>query len=280
MNALKLAVKDAVLRARVSRVRNTVRRAREVQRRLNSPFSIELTRIKSEQPNGSIVDACRGEREMKTDRDLQRDVMAELNWDPSVDADRIDVEAHAGIVTLVGLVNSYAQKCHAQTAAWRVGGVEGVLADLEVVLPDIDRRSDADIARAAQDVLAWNTSIPQRKIKASVKHGWVVLSGSVEWEYQSRAAESALRNLVGIRGLVNLVEIKPRIEPRDVTCQIEAALRRRSRRRAADLSVVVNAGTVTLRGQVGSSSERNAVRLAAWRAPGVRNVVNQTTITA
>jgi osmotically-inducible protein OsmY len=197
-----------------------------------------------------------------------------------VDAARIDVEAHAGIVTLAGLVSSHAQKCHAQTAAWRVGGVEGVIADLEVELPDNDRRSDDDIARAARDLLAWNTSIPSRRVKASVKHGWVLLSGSVEWEYQSRAAEAAVRNLVGIRGLVNLIEIRPGIEPRDVTHQIEAALRRRSFHGAKDVSVVVNGGTVVLRGQLDSSSERNAARLAAWRAPGVRNVVDHTTIAA
>lgn len=217
---------------------------------------------------------------MKTDRELQRDVTAELNWDPSVDANRIDVEVHAGIVTLSGLVNSYAQKCRAQTAAWRVGGVEGVIADLEVELPSSDWRSDGDIAKAAHDMLAWNTSIPPRRVKVAVKHGWLVLSGSVEWEYQSRAAESAMCNLVGIKGLVNLIEIKPKIEPRDVTRQIEAALRRRPFRRAKNISVVVNGGTVTLCGQLDSLSERNAARLAAWRAPGVRNVVDQTTIAA
>lgn len=217
---------------------------------------------------------------MKTDRELQRDVTAELDWDPSVDAARIDVEARAGIVTLAGLVNSYAEKCRVQTAAWRVGGVKGVLADLEVELPEADRHSDEDIVRAARDVLAWNASIPPRKVKVSVKHGWLVLSGRVEWEYQSRAAESAMRNLVGIRGLANLIEIRPAVEPRDVTRQIEAALRRRSRRRAKDVSVMVNGGTVTLCGQLDSASERNAARLAAWRAPGVRSVVDETTIVA
>jgi len=217
---------------------------------------------------------------MKTDKELQRDVTAELNWDPSVDASRIEVEVHAGIVTLTGLVNSYARKCCAQAAAWRVGGVEGVIADLAVELPNSDWRSDKDIARAAHNLLAWNTSVPPRKVKAAVNQGWIVLSGSVEWEYQSRAAESAMRNLMGIKGLVNLIEIKPRLEPRDVTRQIEAALRRRSFRRAKTISVVVNGGTVTLCGQLDSPSERNAARLAAWRAPGVRNVVDQTTIAA
>lgn len=217
---------------------------------------------------------------MKTDRELQRDVTAELNWDPCVDATRIGVEVYAGVVTLAGLVNSYAQKCHAQTAAWRVGGVEGVIADINVELPDGDRRSDGDIAKAARNVLAWNASIPPRRLKVAVERGWLVLSGNVEWKYQSRAAESAVRNLVGVKGLVNLIEIRPGVEPRDVTRQIEAALRRRSFRCAKDIAVVVNGGTVTLRGQLDSSGERNAARLAAWRAPGVRNVVNQTTVAA
>jgi osmotically-inducible protein OsmY len=220
------------------------------------------------------------ENAMKTDRELQRDVTAELNWDPSVDAARIDVEARDGIVTLAGLVNSHAGKYRAQTAAWRVGGVKGVLADLEVELPDGDRRSDEDIAKAARKVLAWNASVPPRKVRVTVKDGWLVLSGKVEWEYQSRAAESAMRNLMGIRGLANLIEISPAMEPRDVTRQIEAALRRRSRRRARDISVMVNGGTVTLCGQLDSPSERNAARLAAWRAPGVRSVVDETTVVA
>lgn len=125
-----------------------------------------------------------------------------------------------------------------------------------------------------------NASIPPRRVKVTVKHGWVVLSGGVEWEYQSRAAESAMRNLMGITSLVNLIEIKPGVEPRDVTRQIEAAPHRRSFRCAKDISVVVNGGIVTLCGQPDSSGERRAARLAAWRTPGVRNVVDQTTIAA
>jgi osmotically-inducible protein OsmY len=217
---------------------------------------------------------------MKSDRELQRDVTAELNWDPSVDASRIDVEVHAGIATLAGLVTSYAQKCRAQMAAWRVGGADGVVANLEVDLPSSDKRTDEDITRAARDVLAWNSSIPPRRVKVAVNQGWLLLSGNVEWEYQSRAAESAVRDLVGIKGLVNLIEIRPGIEPRDVVRQIEAALRRRSFRCAKGVSVMVNGGTVTLCGQLDSQSERTAARLAAWRAPGVRNVVDQTTIAA
>ena len=217
---------------------------------------------------------------MKADRELQHDVAAELDWDPSIDASRIGVEVHEGVVTLAGLVDSYAQKCRAQTAAWRVDGVKGVIADLDVELPGADRRSDDGIARAARNMLAWNSSIPPRRVRVVVERGWVVLSGTVEWEYQSRAAESAMRDLVGIKGLVNLIEIKPETEPGDVARQIEAALRRRFFHHARDISVAVNGGTVTLCGRLDSSSERNAARLAAWRAPGVRSVVDQTTIAA
>jgi osmotically-inducible protein OsmY len=217
---------------------------------------------------------------MKTDEQLQHDVTDELAWDPAIDARRIAVEVRDGVAILGGQVGSYAQKCHAGCAAQRVAGVRGVAMELDVELPEADRRPDDEIAAAAHNTLAWHASVPRGSVKVTVKHGWIMLSGTVEWEYQSRAAEAAVRNLVGIRGLVNLVEIKPTIEPHDVTRQIEAALRRRAVHRAHHLSVVVNGGTVTLSGELDSWSERRAARGTAWNAPGIRNVVDHTTIAA
>ena len=217
---------------------------------------------------------------MRTDEQLQRDVTEELAWDPAVDPRRIGVEVRDGVAMLSGKVNSYAQKCSAGCATQRVAGIKGVAMELDVELPDKDRRPDDEIAAAAHNVLAWHASVPRGSVKVTVKHAWVVLSGTVQWEYQSHAAEAAVRNLIGIRGLVNLVEIKPAMEPHDVTRQIEAALRRRTDHRALNISVAVNGGTVVLSGELDCWSERQAVRLAAWNAPGIRNVVDQTTIAA
>lgn len=218
---------------------------------------------------------------MKPDMELQGDVTAELNWEPSVDPSRISVDVRDGVARLAGLVSSYAQKCDAEAAALRVRGIKGVIVELDVELPESSRRSDVDIGEAVRHALAWNASVPCGSVNVVIKNGWVVLSGAVEWEFQSRAAAASVRNLLGVRGLVNLIEIKPRFEPRDVTRQIEAALRRRARHQAArNLSVVVNGRTVTLSGQLDSWGERQAARLAAWNAPGIRNVVDQTTIAA
>lgn len=217
---------------------------------------------------------------MKSDMELQRDVTAELDWEPSVDAARIRVDVCNGVATLDGLVGSYAEKCDAEDAALRVRGVKGVIMELDVELPEGSWRPDADIGQAAHHALAWNASVPSGSVRVAVKNGYVVLSGAVEWEFQSRAAAATVRNLLGVRGLVNLIEIKPRFEPRDVMRQVEAALRRRANHQARNLSVVVNGRTVTLSGQLDSWSERQAARLAAWNAPGIRNVVDQTTIAA
>lgn len=215
---------------------------------------------------------------VKSDRELQQDVAAEVAWDPSVDETRVVVDAHDGTVTLTGQVGSHAQKWRVEAAALRVGGVKGIVSRLAIDLPDRDQRPDAEIARVSHQVLAWNSLVPAGTVRAAVEDGWVTLSGEVEWKYQSSAAEIALRSLIGIRGLLNLIQVKPRIEPRDVTRHIEAALRRCSVAPLRPVAVAVNGGTVTLSGEVASWRERHAVRRAAWAAPGVRNVVDQTTI--
>lgn len=219
-------------------------------------------------------------RGTRPDSRIKDDVIAELAWDPSIDASRIDTAVHEGVVRLSGTVGSYAQKYLSRMAAWRVTGVMGVVAGLFVELPEGDKYPDSDLVRAALSLLAWNASIPPHRIRVAVENSRVMLSGKVEWEFQRRAAECAIRNLVGITGLVNLIQVEPGIEPRDVTRSIEAALRRGSFERAKNVSVTMNGGTVTLCGQLDSPNERAAARMAAWRAPGVRNVVDQTMITA
>lgn len=217
---------------------------------------------------------------MKSDAELQRDVTDELHWDPATGSCRIAVGVKDGVVTLTGRLDSHAQCWRAAVAVLRVQDVRGVISDLHVDLPPSCRRSDAEITDAANHALRWNAVIPADRVYVAVEDGRVTLSGKVEWEYQRRAAEAEVRDLTGVRDLLNLIEIAPRIEPRDVSRNIEAALNRRVRRRANRLSVLVNGGVVTLCGQLDSWSERHAARLAAWAAPGVRNVIDQTTITA
>lgn len=217
---------------------------------------------------------------MKSDQELRRDVLAELRWDPATRECAIDAAAHDGLITLTGQVRSYAQRWRATAAALRVRGVGGVASTLQVELLPACCIPDATLCEAAYRALRWNTLIPPNCVRVTAEQGRVTLSGTLEWEYQRRAAEAELRDMLGVSDLLNLIEIKPRVEPQDVGRKIEAALRRRVLRRASEVSVIVNGGIVTLSGQLDSWSERHAARHAAWAAPGVRNVIDETTFVA
>ena len=211
---------------------------------------------------------------MSTDRQLQQNVIAELGWDAAIDASRIGVEAKNGIVTLSGQVDSYAQKWAAERAAQRVSGVKGIAVEIDVVLPGSSQRTDADIASAARSALEWNVLVPREAVAVMVEDGHITLSGDVEWAYVRTAAESSVRGLLGVKGVSNLIRIRPQIKPGDVKVKIEAALQRRAHLDARAISVEVDKGTVTLVGTVDSLAERVTVENAVWNAPGVQNVVD------
>jgi osmotically-inducible protein OsmY len=215
---------------------------------------------------------------MKADRKLQEDVLAELAWDPSIEASRIGVEVEDGIVTLSGHVPSFAEKEAARRAAQRVSGVKGVAVDVHVVLPGQSIRTDADIAKSASSMLSWSTSVPYEVVKVSVEDGWVSLTGTVDWAYQRDAAVDCVRSLIGVKGVVNRIEVAPKTTSGDVKTKIEAALQRRAHLDTKAVNVDVSDGTVTLSGHVDSFSERSTMEKAAWAAPGVRHVVDNLTI--
>lgn len=216
---------------------------------------------------------------MWSDDELKQHVVEELEWDPSVGANRIGVVVRNGIAMLTGRLGSYAQRWRAAAAALRVCGIAGVVNQLMVDLTGTDRPADEKIATAASHALMWNVLVPRDHIRVTVEDGCVTLSGEVEWKFQSLAAEAEIRDMVGVRDLVNLIEVKPTIEPRDTTRQIEAAVRRRVRDGAGAVSVIANGRTVTLCGRLPSWRDRHEARLAAWAAPGIRNVIDQTAIT-
>lgn len=215
---------------------------------------------------------------MKIDSELRRDVERELEMEPSIDERRIGVAVLDGIVTLTGEVRSYAEKWQAERTVERVSGVRGVVNDL-VVKPATER-SDIDIARAAADVLKWNVLVPADRVKVRVESGWLTLEGDVEWEYQRRAAERAVRNLPGVRGISNLIVVKPRVQPSDVRRKIEESFEREAAIDAQHIDVQVNGSEVTLSGRVRSWAERHAAEKAAWSVPGVTAVHNYLTVEA
>jgi osmotically-inducible protein OsmY len=214
---------------------------------------------------------------MKTDRQVQEDVIAELSWEPSVNAAHIGVQVSGGVVTLAGHVSSYTEKFNAERATQRVAGVKALAVQMDVKLAGSSKRDDADIARSAESVLQWATYFSPDSIKVMVESGWITLSGELEWDYQRRTAVAAIRHLTGVTGVSDQIVIKPKVSATLVKSDIEAALKRRAGTDADRISVEIKGGNVTLTGAVHSWSERDLVRDSAWSTPGVHNVVDEMT---
>jgi osmotically-inducible protein OsmY len=212
---------------------------------------------------------------MKTDAQLKSDVVAELAWDPGINAGAIGVIVKNGLVTLTGHLDNFAQKHAAERAVRRVAGVRGIAVELDVRLAPEHRRSDSEIAQAAISALRWNSLVPDEHVKVEVQDGCVSLTGEVDWPYQFSSAEQCIRPLTGVRAVTNHVTIKPRLHGQDIAHQITAALTRHAQREASHIDVAVEGGTVTLTGAVDSLAEHDAVIGAAFGTRGVSSVVDK-----
>jgi osmotically-inducible protein OsmY len=216
--------------------------------------------------------------ETRTDAQIQADVLAELKWDARVQPNEIGVAVKDGVVTLTGWVDSYTKRWAAEEAAHRVRGVKAVANDIEVRLPTTAERTDADIAAAAVQALEWDASLSIENLDVTVSKGWVTLKGTVEWQYQKNDAERVVRRLTGVKGVTNLITVKPRVTPSDLKEKIEKALVRSAETDAERITVEVDGNKVILKGTVRSWAERQDAERAAWSAPGVLSVDNRITI--
>jgi len=214
----------------------------------------------------------------RTDTDLQKDLVAELNWEPSLRNDDVAVGVRDGVVTLAGFVDSFIDKWKAERAASKIKGVKAIANELEVKLPTTSSRPDPDIARAALDALNWDISVPHDRIKVKVEKGWLTLEGDVDWYYQKEAAERAVRHLTGVKGVSNLIMLRVQPAPSDVKQRIKEALQRGAQVDAEHITVDIEGNQAILRGTVRSYAEMRDAERAARNAPGVTEVKNRLTV--
>lgn len=218
---------------------------------------------------------------MKTNEELQRDVMEEIKADPLLReiASEIGVTAKDGVVTLSGLVNVYSKKLAAERAAQKVMGVKVVAVDIEVKLIGTGSRTDTEIAEAVKNALAWHTAVNEDLIEIKVDDGWIYLDGEAEWEYQKKAAEVAVQDLVGVRGITNRIMVRSEtVDAKEVKNKITAAFLRSATIDSATVKVDVSGNTVTLHGKVRSWAEKKEAENVAWALPGVTSVNNEIEI--
>ena len=213
---------------------------------------------------------------IRTDEELQKEVLAELKWDAQIQPNEIGVSVKDGVVTLTGWVDSYLKKWSAEDAAHKVAGVKAVANDIEIKLAT--ERTDSDIAEAAVHALEWDAGVPSDRVKATVSKGWVTLKGEVERQYQKQDAEQVVRRLAGVKGVTNLITVKPHVTPSELKKKIEDALVRNAEIDANKITVEVQGSKAILKGTVRAWAEKEEAARVAWSAPGITSVENRITV--
>jgi osmotically-inducible protein OsmY len=214
-------------------------------------------------------------KSMRTDLELQRDVIEELKWESSIKASDIGVSVTNSVVTLSGYVDSFTKKKAAEKAALRVAGVTAVAEDIVVRLGASDKKSDTEVAQAIITAIRWNNIIDENKIKVKVESGWVTLEGEVDWSFEKNAIEHSIENLIGVRGISNLITISSKLKTTDIKQKITAAFHRSATLDANNIIVESVGNTIILKGVVRSYAEKQDALRVAWNAPGVIKVDNK-----
>lgn len=212
---------------------------------------------------------------MKSDAQIQKDVMEHLKWEPYLDATEIGVSVKNGVVTLSGMVDSYSKKMAAERAAKWVKGVKAIAEDIQIGVSPATQKTDTEIAEAVLNALKWNSAVQEEKVKIKVENGIVKLEGEVEWEYQRSNAKLAIENLRGVKSVFNMIKVNPHSTSKDIHQRITSAFHRHATMDANHLTTEVIGSKVYLYGKVRSLAEKEDAEYAAWAAPGVTYVDNQ-----
>lgn len=213
-----------------------------------------------------------------SDYSLRQNILDQLEFEPSIDANDIGVTVEDGIVTLTGHVGSYSQKTAVETLVGRIKGVKGLAQDIQVRLAGTEGTSDEEIAKRAVSLLTWSSVVPEGRVQVRVQDGWITLTGALDWNYEKTAAADALTHVKGVVGITNEIAINPRVSRVDVKTHIEDALKRDAHLDAKAIRVRVSGSTVVLEGSVTTWGERRSVEQAAWSTPGVTTVDNRLTV--
>ena len=216
---------------------------------------------------------------MKNNAEIQKDVQDAIKWEPLLNTAEIDVTVKDGVVTLAGTVDSYSQKSEAEDTAKNVAGVKAIVEKIEIKFSsDWAKKDDNEIATEVVNALKWNWRIPNDKVKVKVEKGWVTLEGELERNYQKEAAKNAVKNLLGVTGVVNNIKIISETQDEIERKDIESALRRNWSIRAKDIEVKVSGHKVTLNGTVNSWYQKDEAARIAWNAPGVWTLDNELVV--
>jgi len=215
---------------------------------------------------------------MKTDAQIQKDVMEQLKWEPFLNSSAIGVSVKNGVVTLSGIVDSFSKKVATEKATKKISGVKAIAEDIQIGVSPSYRKTDAEIADAILNALKWNTAVQAEKIKIKVEDGIVTLDGEAEWDFQRSSASSSIENLAGVKSVNNLITLKPKVSITDVEKQITSAFHRSATIDANKIHCDVFGSTITLRGSVRSYVENKDAEYAAWNVPGVTSVINKLEI--